>query len=96
MPLKPSPPPFDPKASKKKVAAPKVKAKVIKAPKEKVAPLLPKVVRRVTAGPFYDERHPRPHEAWVVITRAGAVVDYHRFRSEDDAKAFAAGFESNP
>lgn len=90
---RPTPPGFEPKAGGKKKATPKVKAKVIRAPKEKVAPALPKLVRRVTAGPFYDERHPRPHEAWVVITRAGAVVDYHRFRSEDDAQVFAKSFE---
>ena len=97
---RPTPPGFEPKAKKGKKSreesapgVPKTRAKVIRAPKEKVAP---KLGYRVTAGPFFDKGHPRSYEAWVVITRAGDFVTYHRFRSEDDAKVFAAGFESNP
>lgn len=91
--IKPTPPAFEPKGKKpgkvredSRAGVPKTArptAKVLKAPKG----AQPAV--RVTAGPFFDERHPRSYEGWVVITRAGDVVTYHRFRSEEDARAFA-------
>lgn len=70
---------------------PRPTAKVIKAPKEVAAP---KPLGRVTGGPYFDDRHPRPHEGWVVIVRAGDIVQYHRFRTEDDARLFAGAVNS--
>ena len=87
--FKPSPPPFEPKEPKgKKKPAPKPRAKVIKAPKE-AEPAVVKLAR-VTAGPFFDDRHPRSYEGWTVVITTGCLVTYHRFRSKEDADAFAA------
>lgn len=83
--LKPTPPPFEPKGEKKTKVTPK--AKVIKAPKE-AAPALVKL-GRVTAGPFFDDRHPRTYEGWTVVVTAGSLVTYYRFRDKTEAEAFA-------
>lgn len=85
MPLKPTPPSFEPKGKK---AAPRPKAKLIKAPKE-AEPAAVKLAR-VTAGPFFDERHPRTYEGWTVVVRAGEIYTYHRFREKTEAETFAA------
>jgi hypothetical protein len=99
---RPSPPPFDPKAKKGKkareesrAAVPKTRAKVIKAPKE-AEPAAVKLAR-VTAGPFFDERHPRTYEGWTVVVTAGSLVTYHRFREKAEAEEFAQTFgQCNP
>lgn len=83
MALRPTPPGFEPKGKKK----PAPKAKVIKAPKE-AEPAAVKLAR-VTAGPFFDERHPRTYEGWTVVVKAGEIYTYHRFREKADAEKFA-------
>lgn len=79
--LKPSRPAFDTKAPPEPKK--KKKAKAVKSEP---------VTVRVTAGPFFDDRHPRRHEGWVVITRQGDLVTYHRFPTKEAAQGFAAGF----
>jgi hypothetical protein len=81
--LQPSRPGFESKGQKKSV---KPKPKVIKAPKEAVAP---KPLARVTAGPFHDDRA-RPQEGWVVVVTIGSsLIEYKRFRSKEDAEIYA-------
>lgn len=99
--LRATPPPFTakpkpaPKVKKSRdqsrAVGHKTRAKEIPAPVE--SPV--KLALRVTAGPYFDDRHPRSHEAWVVITRQGDLVTYHRFRSEADAKAFVKGLDNS-
>lgn len=84
--IQPSPPPFQPKGKSKKKPAPK--AKVIKAPKE-AQPAAVKLAR-VTAGPFFDDRHPRTYEGWTVVIKTGEIFTYHRFRTEAEAQQKAA------
>lgn len=84
MAIRPTPPGFEPKGKKK----PAPKAKVIKAPKE-AEPAAVKLMR-VTAGPFFDDRHPQSYEGWtVVVTQGSFLVTYHRFREKLDAEKFA-------
>lgn len=84
---RPTPPGFEPKGKRKPKPAPK--AKVIKAPKE-AEPAAVKLMR-VTAGPYFDDRHPRSYEGWTVVVMAGSsLVTYHRFREKTQAEAFAA------
>lgn len=88
---KPTPPTFEPKGKKPAAKKPAKKTPKAKpAPKEIEAPeeLPVRPARRVTAGPYHDDRA-RTYEAWTVITRTGAIIEYHRFRTKDDADAFA-------
>lgn len=59
--------------------------KVIPAPKELEMPFKG---RKVTAGPYTDDRA-KYGQNWTVITRQGDLVEYHRFRSEEEARTFA-------
>jgi len=60
--------------------------KVIPAPKELESPFKG---RKVTGGPFQDDRA-KYGMTWTVITRQGDIVEYHRFRSEEEAREFAS------
>lgn len=93
---RPTPPAFESKAGKKskksredsRAVVPKTRAKVIKAPKE-AEPAAVKLAR-VTAGPFFDDRHPQSWEGWTVVIRTGDLYTYKRFREKEDAEKFAA------
>jgi hypothetical protein len=89
--LQPSRPGFEPKGKKKPTPPPK--PKVIKAPKEVVTP---RPIIRVTAGPYQDSAVKWNHPAWTVITRQGDVVQYHRFKTEAEAREFAEAATPNP
>jgi hypothetical protein len=61
-----------------------------KAPKAAKTPAL---AVRVTAGPFLDTYTQQTYLGpWVVITRAGDIVQHNRFKTEAEAQAFAGGF----
>ncbi|HET7110261.1 MAG TPA: hypothetical protein VFI41_05280 [Gemmatimonadales bacterium] len=94
--LQPSTPGFEPKKrpAPKGGKSPAPKAKVIKAPKEVVTP---RPIIRLTAGPYRDDGVKWNHPAWTVITRQGDIVQYHRFKNEDEAKEFASSLSTpNP
>jgi hypothetical protein len=93
--LRATPPPFEarPKKVAKKVREDPPAAVPTRAQKARKTPPAPPVTIRVTAGPFQDDNAPHAYQSWTVITRAGDVVTHHRFRTKEDASAFAAGIK---
>jgi len=90
--LKPTPPAFEAKGKKSEKprdlsepSAPKRGRKAATKPPAAPEPARPVV----TAGPFYDPQAPAYGGPWTVITRAGDMFTYHRFKAQEDAQAFA-------
>jgi hypothetical protein len=93
--LSPTPPAFEARPKKsKKVRNFSTEEAPKKAPKAATTPPKPPLAVRVTAGPYLDTHQAQTYKgAWVVITRAGDVVQHNRFKTEAEAQEFAGRFQ---